>query len=124
RSLLGVVPRREHPLGTGEVRERAAIEEALAEFLGAGLVVADEDGLEVSEVFRSGLIAFARGHIGVEIPQLDGGLEPGGERDVREALLRAPYDGVGAHEAGDPDRRMRLLDRNDPRINEAEMEML
>src|SRR5215831_1254846 len=106
------------------MRERAAVEETFSKLLSAGLIFTDEDRLEIPEVLGTSLIAFTCRGLGIEVPQLDRGLKPRRERNVRKALLGTPCDGVWAHETRNPYGRMRFLQRQHPRVYEAKVEML
>src|SRR5262249_58942592 len=55
----------------------------------------------------------------VDLPDLLGALNRRVERDIRIAVLRRPDDRLGADNAGDPDARIRLLQRHRPRVDDA-----
>ena len=105
----------------------AAFEEDVA---GAGEVLAadlfgeffgfvDVDFPEVAAVLRAGLVAEFAGDLVVVGEGVAGGREAGGEHDVGVAALGGPGDGALADRAGDPDRRVRLLQRAGPGIDVA-----
>src|SRR5271156_492319 len=118
---LRVVARWEHELRPAEqaVADTGAAEHIhlrdLARFLvGLGYVYL----LQIAEILRTDLVTFLRGGVAIEIPEVNRGLEERRQRDVRVAMLRAPFDGFRAQQTGNPDRRMRLLERQTPRIDE------
>src|SRR5215471_6097597 len=104
--------------------ERTAIQEPFPEFLGTGLIFADEDRLEIAEVLGTGLVAFLCGSLRIEIPEFDGGFEPSRERNVGKSLPGAPCDRVRADQTRNPYGRMRFLQRQYPRVHEAKVEVL
>src|SRR5260370_17464194 len=104
--------------------DAAAVEIGLAQFLRLLVGLGEEDFLQVAEILGPRLVAFLRRRVRIDVPQLDRRLEERRERQVRVTMLRAPYDRFGADEPGDPDRRVRLLERPHPRIHQAEMEKL
>ena len=79
---------------------------------------------EVADVLRAGLVAFFFGSLVVELERLPGRLHLRREHDVRDAVARSPLEGVSAHDAGQPDWRMRLLIWTRPRIHIAVMVVL
>src|SRR5215831_7586134 len=72
--------------------------------------------LEIAAVFRPRGVARLRGHGVVEGPDLLGGVDGRAERDVRIALARGPDDRLLAQHARNPHARVRLLQRDRPRI--------
>src|SRR6516162_5634626 len=104
--------------------ERAAVEEPFPEFLGTGLIFADEDRLEIAEVLGTSLVTFLCGGLRVQVPEFDGGLEPSRERNVGKPLPGAPDNRVGADQTGNPYRGMRFLQRQHPGVYEAKVEVL
>src|SRR5215472_6170567 len=103
--------------------ERAAIEEPFPEFLGASLIFADEDRLQIPEVLGTSLVAFLCGGLRIEIPEFDGGFEPSRQRNVGKSLPGAPYNCIRADQTRNPYRRMRFLQRQYPGVYEAKVEV-
>src|SRR6202040_2009879 len=101
----------------------SAEERGLAQFLRLLFRFGDEDLLQVAEVLGARHVALLHRGVAVEIPQLDGRLQRGAQPDVWVAMLRAPYDGLGADHAGNPNRWTRLLVGQHPGIHEAISEM-
>ena len=60
----------------------------------------------------------------VDVAARRGGVEGAAENEIGDPLLGGPADGLGAEDAGRPDRRMRLLQRQLPRIDDAQMVVL
>src|SRR5437667_6440599 len=78
----------------------------------------DMAALQVAAILRSpGIPGLGRDRI-VQLPDLLGRVDGGAERDVRVALARRPHDGLLAHHARDPHARVRLLQRNRPRVDD------
>ena len=100
-----------------------AVQNPLAHFFRAFLRIRDHDRLQIAEILRPGLIAFTSGGLIVEIPQLQGGFEPGGEGHIGVAVLGAPSRSFRADETGNPEGRMRLLDGQHPGIDVTEVEV-
>src|SRR5262249_58718479 len=64
------------------------------------------------------------GAVAVELEQLARDLERYQERHVRVATPAGPHRRLRARGTGDPDRRMRLLQRQAPRVHVAEVIVL
>ena len=73
--------------------------------------------LQIAEVFRSGLIAFLLGDIGVQVHHLDRRFEIGPQRHIGVAVFGAPDDGFRADQPRNPLLRHRLLNRQLPGID-------
>src|SRR5579875_2810460 len=123
---LGVVSRWKI---VGRLREQAVAAARTPEHVELGnlpsllFALRDVNLLHVAEVLRADLVAEFSRAITIDIPQFNGRLQEGGQRDVGVAFLSAPQRGLGAQEAGNPHLRMRLLHRYRPRIDETVMEM-
>src|SRR5262249_15523584 len=106
------------------MRERTAVKEPFPKFLGAGLIFADKDRLEIPEVLGTRLVAFLCGGLRIEIPEFDGGFEPSRQRNVGKSLPGAPCHSVRADQTRNPYRRMRFLQGQYPGVHEAKVEVL
>lgn len=82
------------------------------------------DLLQVAEILRSDLVAFRCGRISIDIPQLYRRFEERRQSYIRIAMLGAPHHRFGAQQTRNPDRRVRLLNWQAPRIDETIMEVL
>src|SRR5688572_7451387 len=83
----------------------------------------DVTALQVTAILRTTLVARLGGDLVVELPDLLGRVDGRAQRDVRIALLRRPDDGLLAEDPGNPDARMRLLERQRPRVHDAVLEV-
>ena len=83
------------------------------------LGLGDVAALQIAAVLGAAGVARLRRHRVVELPDLLRGVDRGAERDVRIALLRRPDDRLLAEHAGNPDARVRLLQRHRPRVHHA-----
>src|SRR5689334_9520595 len=111
-------------LGTGEILRAAPEERSFTQLLRFLLGFGDKDLLQIAEVLAAGGITLFRGCIAIEIPQFYSRRECGTEADIGITMLGAPDHRLGANHAGNPDRRMRFLVRQRPRIHKAIGEML
>src|SRR5207247_1221552 len=73
------------------------------------LRLVDVDLKEVADVLGAGLVAVLARLFAVIVEGLFGRLQLGGEHHIGIAVPGGPGDGVAAHHAGDPDRRVGLL---------------
>ena len=79
---------------------------------------------QVAALRRSRLVAGFLRDLVVDFPDLLALFDRQVERDVGIAMLRRPHDGLAAGNPGNPDPRMRLLHRQRPRIDHAQLVML
>src|SRR5262249_38212319 len=79
---------------------------------------------EEPEVVRGRRPSYLGGALTVELEELAGDLERHQERHVRVAAPARPHRRLRARRAGDPDRRMRPLQRQAPRVHVAEVIVL
>src|SRR5579863_1151405 len=125
--ILGIISGREHPLRLAEqaVADTGAAEHVpLRDLVRLFLSLGDVHFLQVAEIFRPDLVTLFRRGVAIHIPQLHRRFEERRQRDIRVTMLRAPDYGLGTEQPWNPDRRMRFLDRQAPRIDEAVVEML
>src|SRR5271154_5390702 len=118
---LRVVARWKHELRTAEqaVADTGAAKHIHLRDLARLLVgLGNVHLLQIAEVLGTDLVTFLRGRVAIEIPEVNRGLEERRQRHVRIAMLRAPFDRFRAQQTWDPDRRVRLLERQTPRIDE------
>ena len=101
-----------------------ALQVAAAGFFGQLLGLVDVDLEEVAVVLGAGLVAVLFGDLVVVGERLLGRFEVGGEHHVGVAVLGGPLDRVAAHDPGDPDLRVRVLERPRPGVHVAVLVVL
>ena len=77
----------------------------------------------VGEVVRGGLVAGLGGVLAVGVVQAYRGVHRHQKRGVGVAVLRRPHDSLRAARARHPDRRVRLLHRQHPGVDDPEVVM-
>ena len=75
-------------------------------------------------MFRAGLVTVLLCDLVVVLERLLGRLQVRRQHDVGVAVLGRPLDRVAAHDPGNPDLRMRVLQRARPRVHVAEVVVL
>ena len=75
-------------------------------------------------MLRAGFVAVLPRHLVVVLERLLRRLQIRRQHDVRVAVLGRPLDRVAAHDAGNPDLRVRVLQRTRPRVHVAEVVVL
>src|SRR5216683_7121114 len=114
------IARRRRPHGMGEARELALHPHELSR-VGHGLLfrVGDVAALEIAAVLGSRRVPRLGGHRVIELPDLLGRVDGRAQRDIRVTLAGRPDDGLLAEDTGNPDSRVRLLERNGPGVDHA-----
>ena len=101
-----------------------ADQKSLADFGGFLVGILHMDTPKIAEILRAGLVAGLGRGFAVQLGHLHGHLRVGFEIDVGIMMARRPFERLGTADAGDPDRRMGLLQRPFERIHDPEMIML
>src|SRR5262245_11940682 len=116
--LTAHIARRLKPVAWRDAERRPQLPEEMPALLVGFLVgVGDAHSDDVAAMPGCRRETDPRGDVVVEVVDLVDDVERRGERHVRVAVLRGPADRFGTDDAGNPDRRVRTLQRTDPRID-------